>query len=320
MHANRNKQLDRRGFFYRAITIVSLSLSISSSLTWAVGPPSLQISRDPQATPSTKPLADSTQKLAQQYQDDQVRIAIIIDDIGYNLKNGQLAAHLPGKITLSVLPHSPHAKILAELGTQQQKEIMLHAPMSSVLDKPLDPGGLTTNMAREDFVATLKTSLALVPHVQGVNNHMGSQLTQQRQPMVWLMEELLGRDLYFVDSYTISSSLAWETALDYGVPTSRRDIFLDNDPSYPAIAKQFGTLLSVAKKRGQAIAIAHPYPETLRFLQTALPMLGQAEVSLVPVSELLSQPKPIKTEDQIDLRRSVDRPHEVIGLINYLAK
>lgn len=318
MHGNLKSQSDQQ--FFCLILFLSLSLSIFSSLTWAVGPPSLQISREPQADTS-KPLKTVLKKSHPSVKPS--RIAIIIDDIGYNLKLGTAAANLPGDITLSILPHSPHGKALAELGAQQQKEIMLHAPMSSIQDKPLDPGGLTTNMKREDFVATLTASLDVVPNIQGLNNHMGSQLTQQRQPMSWLMEELRGRDLYFVDSFTIATSLAWETALDYGVPTTKRDIFLDNEQFYPAIAQQFGSLLSVAKKRGYAIAIAHPYPETLRFLQSALPMLKQANVHLVPVSELLSKTKqsdPNPTLIQTNARRVVDRPHEVYGLINYLAK
>lgn len=279
--------------------------------TWAAGPPSLQIAGD--SSPPAPPPDDFPRP------DKFSRIAIIIDDLGYNLHHGTEAALLPGAVTLSILPYSPYSRNIAEAAAKQHKEIMLHAPMSSIWDKPLDPGGLTVNMEKEDFIATLSASLEKLPNIQGLNNHMGSQLTQESQPMTWLMEELRQRDLYFVDSRTIASSLAWETALNYGVPTTRRDVFLDNDTSYPAITRQFEKLLAIAKRRGQALAIAHPYPETLQFLETALPMLEQHDIRLVPVSDLLSSPQQVSNSSYRS-KGVVDSPREVVGLINYLAK
>jgi hypothetical protein len=229
------------------------------------------------------------------------------------------ATALPGAVTLSILPHSPYSRRAAELAGKHDKEVMLHAPMSSVDGKTLDPGGLTVDMSREHFLATLAANLDDFPNIRGVNNHMGSQLTQHSKPMRWLMQELRARNLYFVDSRTIASSLAWETALDYGVSTARRDIFLDNESNYLAIAEQFGQLLSLARRHGQALAIAHPYPETLRFLETALPMLEQANIRLVPVSDLLSANPTISTSSQTT-KRQVDNPREVVGLINYLSE
>lgn len=283
---------------WRCILLFSLC-----SPAWAVGPPSLQIAHDPQASlspPSPQP-----------------QIAIIIDDLGYNWNNSRRAADLPGAITLSVLPFSPYALDIAKRAQQQNKELMLHAPMSSVLGKPLDEGALTPGMPKAQFLATLQNNLAALPHIQGVNNHMGSELTQQYQPMAWLMQELRQRQLYFVDSRTIAASLAWETALNHGVPTTRRDVFLDNDASYPAIAQQFGKLLLIAKQHGHAVAIAHPYPETLRFLEAALPMLNLAGVELVPVSHLLSEPS-VKPRHNNAFKRVVDQPREVFGFTNYL--
>jgi len=292
----RNSLWDYASFGAGAWCLILL-LSLCTN-TWAAGPPSLQIAHDPQS-----PL--------HRHSKQRPKIAIIIDDIGYNHARGQRAIELPGSVTLSILPHSPYGQQLAKLADRQGKEVMLHAPMSNILDKPLDPGALTSGMTKTRFIATLEAGLADLPFVSGVNNHMGSELTQQHQPMLWLMEALRQHELYFVDSRTIASSLAWETAIDCGIPTTRRDVFLDNEANYPAIAEQFGQLLAIAKRHGHAVAIAHPYPETLYFLETVLPMLGTAGYQLVPVSAVLSQPH-LQT-----VKRTVDHPQEVVGLINH---
>src|SRR5690606_32302890 len=116
-------------------------------------------------------------------------------------------------------------------------------------------------------------NLASVPHARGVNNHMGSLITRHPGHMTWLMQSLARDGLFFVDSYTHPQSVALEMAREGGIPTARRDVFLDHVPEPEAIAFQFRRLVSRAKRNGQAIGIGHPSPETLEFLQAALPVL-----------------------------------------------
>ncbi len=216
------------------------------------------------------------------------RIAIIIDDIGNALESGQQAVFLPGPVTLSVLPMTPQAKRLATEGHEQGKEIMVHTPMSNLSNAPLGPGALTEQLNENDFLNTLRQGIAAVPHASGVNNHMGSQLTQLKQPMSWLMTELKHQQLYFVDSLTSAQSLAGKTAHQQGLKTISRDIFLDtfNNPEF--IQKQYKKLLRKAKERGYALAIGHPYPATLALLQQQLPLLEEQGIKLVSVSQLMA--------------------------------
>lgn len=215
------------------------------------------------------------------------RIAIIIDDVGYNLPYGRQLAQLPGALTLAVLPHSPHGVELAELGHGQGKEIMLHVPMSTVVPRKLDTGGLTAEMSQQEFERILDGNLESIPHVRGLNNHMGSELTRLQQPMQWLMHVLAQEKLFFIDSRTSVDSVAQATAQQYRVPTRKRDVFLDNSRETDDLQRQFDVLIRLALQQGSAIAIGHPYPETVAFLQQALPGLAGLGVELVPVSELL---------------------------------
>lgn len=215
------------------------------------------------------------------------KIAIIIDDMGYNYSQGVKAIALPGAITYAIIPHSPKASFFALEAQKHNKEVMLHAPMSTVHNTPLGKHGLTENMNEADFKEALRLSLDSLPGAIGVNNHMGSLLTQKSLPMEWVMQSLKKRRLYFIDSRTTASSVAWQVAQDFNIPSLKRDVFLDHTPTTAFIAQQFKLLISIAKRKGYAVAIAHPYPETINYLKQQLPMLAQHNIALVPASELV---------------------------------
>lgn len=215
------------------------------------------------------------------------KLAIIIDDIGYTHKNGMRAAKLRGAYTLSILPFTPHAQKLAELGLKHNKELMLHNPMSNTKDLSLGPGALTSGMTRTDFLQTLRRNIAYIPEIQGVNNHMGSQLTQESEPMGWLMDELNRQQLYFIDSRTSTASIAWSLAKLYQLPTAKRNIFLDHSRNKDDILNQLHKAIALASAHGHAIAIGHPYSETLDILESAEVLFMESQVNLVFASELV---------------------------------
>lgn len=215
-------------------------------------------------------------------------IALIIDDVGDRPVEGLRTVRLPGPVACAFLPHTPHARELAERAHAAGKEVMLHLPMQATRGNRLGPGGVTIDMSRALFLRTLRDDLASLPYVAGVNNHMGSLLTRHPGHMSWLMEELRYRgELFFIDSRTSARSVAQQLAREWEVPTSGRDVFLDHHRSRPAIRAAFEQLLRVARVQGSAVGIGHPYPETLDVLEEALPRLQAEGVRLVPVRELI---------------------------------
>ncbi len=217
-------------------------------------------------------------------------IALIVDDLGDKLVEGERAVALPGPIACAFLPRTPYAAQLAERAHVARKEVMLHLPMQSVEARPLGPDGLTLDMTRGELVATLSDALDSLPHVSGVNNHMGSLLTRHPGHMLWVMQELRRRgDLFFIDSRTTAATVAQQIAAETGVPNLRRNVFLDADRAPASIRAQFARLLAIARREGIALGIGHPYPETLAFLEQALPQLSAGEhVKLVSVRALIA--------------------------------
>lgn len=216
-------------------------------------------------------------------------VAIIVDDLGNRASLDRRVLALPGEITCAFLPDAPYAGQLAELADVLGKEVMLHLPMEPLATDVDHEGMLNLDMSREAFGELVRSSLAILPQARGVNNHMGSLLTQSPLRMQWLMEELLEQrhELYFVDSYTSVRSVAWQVATANRLPNARRDVFLDASRDPAAIALQFRRLLRLAHQHGHAVAIAHPYPETVEFLERHLPELEAEGVTLVSVSRLI---------------------------------
>lgn len=232
-------------------------------------------------TPAETPLPASTRP----------SITLIIDDIGYNAALGERAIALPGDITYAVLPHTPNGKQLAELAHQRGKEIMLHAPMSNQANMELGPGALTSELSKEEFTRTLSAAIDAVPYLQGVNNHMGSALTEQEIPMLWVMETLKQKGLYFVDSYTTAQSVAGRVAKENAIPTITRNVFLDNIQEHEAIDTEFKKLVAQARNKGLAVGIGHPYAATIDYLEVALPLLEQQGIDLVFASKMIALQK-----------------------------
>jgi polysaccharide deacetylase 2 family uncharacterized protein YibQ len=232
-------------------------------------------------------------------------IAIIIDDLGSDNPRHERVVRLPGAIACSFLPMNNATIRLAKLAHSYNKEILLHLPMESLAKNPMGPGGLSLDMTEQEFVWALQKDLESVPHVSGINNHMGSLLTQHPGHMIWLMEEIKRNgQLFFVDSRTTHASVAMTVALEEGVPSLQRDIFLDHNGDLESVRKQFMKTIARAKKLGTALAIGHPYKNTITVLEEMLPQLDSMGVRLVPVSEMVKHKRERQKTWQAYLSRS----------------
>jgi hypothetical protein len=220
------------------------------------------------------------------WSEDRPRVAIIIDDLGNALAAGRAALALPGPVTYAFLPHRPHTRRLATQAHISGKEVMLHLPMQSQSPASLGPGALTRDMDRAHGVQTLSDALASVPHAAGVNNHMGSLLTQDPGAMQWVMDTLRERGLYFVDSRTTAQTVAELMAAENTVAVARRNVFLDADPRPGAVRAEFDRLVYLARRDGSAVGIGHPHADTLAVLAEEIPRLPRLGVYLVPASRL----------------------------------
>jgi len=225
------------------------------------------------------------------------RLAIIIDDLGYDraAAGAVFQIHLP--VTLAVLPHLPYSAAIAEEAYRRGFSVLLHLPMESA-----DSGTkresieLRSGMTPEEAAEMVADMLATVPHAVGVNNHQGSRATADPVLMAAIMPVLRRRGLFFIDSRTSADSQAYGAARRAGVPAAYRSVFLDDTPAggdgpaREAALRQLRLAVEEARRQGWAIAIGHPHPATLEAIREFLPSLRAQGVHLVYVSELVGEP------------------------------
>jgi len=216
------------------------------------------------------------------------RVAIIIDDMGYDRALAEKFLSLNAALTLAILPHSPHQQVIARIAHAQGAEVMLHLPMEPTEYPEINPGpgALLTSMSPDELLRVLDENLQAVPHVKGVNNHMGSKMTTHSEQIYQVFSVLKRRGLYFVDSRTTDASICQPSARLLQLPFTQRDVFLDHvqDPAF--IRKQVRELVRVARQKGEALGIGHPHATTYNTLRDVLPELRQ-QVELVPASRLV---------------------------------
>lgn len=251
------------------------------------------VTAHPQATPAhdkeALPLVEreSAGRPAAVPQHSKPRLALLIDDMGFRQKPGQQLIELDLNLTFAILPFTPHGHALMEMARAGNREILLHQPMEPLSDKwDPGPGALYTRMAAGAIKAQVRKNLEDIPLAVGVNNHMGSKFTGNREAMQAVLATLKARDLFFLDSITIADSVAFAEAAKMQVKTGRRDIFIDNDQDEAKIKAQLVKLVSIARQHGSAIGIGHPRPATIAVLRRETNWLKE-QVEFVPVSSLM---------------------------------
>ena len=216
------------------------------------------------------------------------KIAIVIDDLGYDRPIAQEFIDFQAPLTLSFLPQAPHAKEMASLAREKGKETLLHLPMEP-FDYPRTnpgPGALLLSMSANEILQIINNDFKKFPFVLGANNHMGSRFTENREKMAVVLESLKKRDLFFLDSLTTAQSVVPSLAEDLGVKYLQRNIFLDNEVAEGPIRQQLEKLIQVAQARGFAVGCGHPYPLLLQVLRDQFPDLKN-KVEIVSLSKLV---------------------------------
>ena len=220
--------------------------------------------------------------------DAQPRLAVIIDDLGYEIPAAERLLALPFPLTLAVLPHLPHSSDIAAKARAGGFEVLLHLPMESEdPESSAEAIELRSGMSTVETAHLLDAMLATVPGAVGVSNHQGSRATADPALMRALVAALAARHLFLVDSRTGPGSIAFETARGAGLPAACRTEFLDDEQEAGAILRQLEHAERRAREQGWALAIGHPYRVTLDVLTDALPDLEARGVRLVYASEIL---------------------------------
>lgn len=216
------------------------------------------------------------------------KVAFIIDDLGYETEVAKKIMELEFPVALSILPFLQRSEFIAEEGKKNNQEIMLHLPMEpNNSDADPGPGAIKSDMSEEEIRLAVRECILDFPYAIGVNNHMGSKITEDREIMEIVLEEIKEYNLFFIDSITTKGSIAYEVAQEMEIKSAVRSVFLDNENDMQYIKGQMLEVQETALRGGEVIAIGHSRINTFYVLKRMVPELIKAGIEIVPVSELV---------------------------------
>lgn len=216
------------------------------------------------------------------------KVAIVMDDFGYNMNNLDALFRINMPITLSILPNLPYSRRIAELARSRGYEVILHLPLEAHgKSAPAEADTIKTGMDEKKIYSMLEKAMASVPDLKGVSNHQGSKATEDKVTMSIILGNLKKKSLYYFDSLVTDRSVCRETAKKLGVPYAKRDIFLDNTASPDYIEKQVLSLRRLAFRKGGAIAVCHDRKNTIAVLSRMMPELSAEGIEFVPLSDMV---------------------------------
>ncbi len=220
---------------------------------------------------------------------ERKKVAVLIDDIGYDAGALKKLLAIEAPVAFSVLPRTPLSRSSAEEIHRAGREVLLHLPMEPHGYPARDPGrgALFVSMSAREIRRILEENIRSVPHAEGINNHMGSRFMEERAPLKAVFDVLKGRGLFFVDSLTTDASVACEMAAQAAVPFAPRDLFIDDAEDRTWARVHLEKLLETREQWNELLLIGHPYPETVAALEEMLPKFKSHGIDFVPLSGLM---------------------------------
>jgi hypothetical protein len=216
------------------------------------------------------------------------RIAIVLDDFGYNTNNLDALYGINTPLTISVLPNLAYSGRIAEDAGAKKLEVVLHLPLEPRSGKEhIESGTIMTDMPSGEVRRILADALAGVPGAKGVSNHMGSKATEDRNLMKVIFDDLNKKHLYFLDNLTADDSICDEVAARSKIRIVTRNVFLDNESDEGYIENQIRHTAEIAFKTGSAVGVGHDRPATVRVLARIVPELKNDGFQFVYLSEIV---------------------------------
>ncbi len=216
------------------------------------------------------------------------RLAIVVDDLGYEPSLDAEWLKIPEKATVAVLPFGPSSRKVAETARARGWTVILHIPMepeSPVSDRT-ERFRIRRGMGREEIETLLQRMAENLPQATGASNHMGSAATADPVTMAAVASTLRKMGFFMLDSATTPRSLVLDAARDAGIPAARRDVYIDGSVSPMEMTRQWEQAVSAAKEKGSAILVLQGGMDTLRILVELLPRLREENVEAVTLDEL----------------------------------
>lgn len=223
---------------------------------------------------------------------EESKYSIVIDDVGSSLELlDEAMKKLPKSVTFAIIPFQKYSKESALLLHKEGFHIILHSPMEALESdqnyKVKDI--IKTGMSEREVFKTLELQLESVPYAEGMNNHTGSKATKDEDLMRKVMRYLKKKNLYFLDSRTTPLTVAMKVAMEEGVPTMERRVFLDDNSDESDITKKVDEFILCGQKEEKVVAIGHLRSNTINVLSTRIPYWQKRDIHFFCLGDIIKK-------------------------------
>ncbi len=189
----------------------------------------------------------------------EFKIAIVIDDFGYNAEGTKEMLELNIPLTAAVIPFEVRSKEISELAISNGKEVIIHMPMeaNNCSKNSFGKKSITTDLCDEEIENRVKAALEEVKGAKGLNNHMGSKATKDERVMRCILKVIKENNMFFLNSKTSGKTTSNDLCKEMGIKYYERDVFLDHVSTQENVEKSLEKAYEIAKEKGYAIAIGH---------------------------------------------------------------
>jgi hypothetical protein len=217
------------------------------------------------------------------------KIAIVIDDWGYNLDGVDFLENINIPLNIAILPNLNYTEKIDRIAWENGHEVLLHLPLEPELKeeahKHMEKITILSSMKKEEIESILDKFISQLKEIKGVNNHMGSLISKNEKIMRIILKKLKKKNLYYLDSLVVKRPVSEEIAGEIKLKYFKRDVFLDNIIEEKAVMKQLNLAEKIAKNKGYVIAICHAKKKTFKILRDLLPQL-KSKFQFVKLSEI----------------------------------
>lgn len=263
--------------------------SFLSKLARRVAPPPVVVMHKENAFPEGQPW----QKFAAApvfVPEGNATVVLVIDDLGIVKKTTQEMIDMEAPLTLSFLPYASGISAQVDQAYTKGHDILVHIPMEPKGKADPGPHALMSSESAEERLEDIEYNLSQFSHYIGINNHMGSEFTEDSEAVEQLLSVIKDKGLMVLDSKTTPNSRLEKIAREKTIFVTNRDVFLDNVREEGYIMGQLAELERAAKSNGSAIAIGHPYPQTVSALKEWIPTLEEKGITVIPISQSVRSP------------------------------
>ncbi len=221
--------------------------------------------------------------------ENNAKVILVIDDLGIVKGISKQMIDMDVPLTLSFLPYASGISAQVNDAYAKGHDILVHVPMEPKGRADPGPHALLSGTTARVQMTSIDYNLGQFSNYIGINNHMGSTFTEDAEAVDRLLNVVKDKGLMVLDSKTTSKSLLEEMAYKKNIPVTNRDVFLDNVRDVDYIMGQLAKLERIAKRDGTALAIGHPYAQTVTALKKWIPTLKAKGITIVPISQIIKE-------------------------------